>query len=154
MAKIASKVTGDGFVRFEFADGEIMQCNLEDIRSEDIIGRLALHGISQKVGDSYAGAESITEARLMAQGVWNNLTSGMWAVKATRGGKIVEALHRATGKPFDVCLEKFAGMDEAAKKALRKHPDIKRAIADIEAENAAKMAEAAGESGESLNDLF
>lgn len=154
MAKIASKVTGDGFVRFEFADGEFLQCPLDDIKSNDIIGRLALHGISQKVGDSYAGAESISEARLMAESVWRNLTGGLWAVKAAKGGKIVEALHRATGKPFDVCLEKYTLMTEDAKKGLRKHPDIKRALAEIEAERAAKLADAAGDGGTDLNDMF
>ena len=152
MAKIASKVMGEGFVRFEFADGEILQCNADEIRG-DIVTRLMLHGISQKVGDSYAGAESITEARLMAQGVWNNLTSGVWALKAVRGGKIVEALHRITGKPFDECLEKWAGMDEAGQKALRKHPDIKRVMAEMEAERARALAEGA-EGGTDLSDLF
>lgn len=154
MAKVANKVTGDGFVRFEFVDGEFLNCPLEDIKSQDVIGRLALHGISQKVGDAYAGAESITEARILAQGVWNNLVSGLWAVKATKGGKIVEALHRVTGKPFDVCLEKWTGMDDAGQKALRKHPDIKRVLAEMEVERAAALAEAAGDTGNDLNDLF
>lgn len=153
MAKIASKIVGDGFVRFEFADGEFLQCTLDKIVSADVMGRLALHGISQKVGDSYAGAESVKEARLLAEGVWRNLVSGLWVVKATRGGKIVEALHRVTGQPIDVCLDKFAGMDEAAKKNLRKHPAIKKALAEIEAERAAAVAEAAANSGEDVPDL-
>ena len=154
MAKIASKVMGDGFVRFEFADGEILQCDAEKIRG-DIVTRLVLHGISQKVGDAYAGAESVKEARLMAQAVWNNLVAGLWAVKATRGGKIVEALHRATKQPLEVCLEKWAGMDETKQKALRKHPDIKRALADMEAERAAALAEAStDEDAPDLGDMF
>lgn len=153
MAKIASKVVGDGFVRFEFADGEFLQCTLDKIASADVMARLALHGISQKVGDAYAGAESIKEARMLAEGVWRNLVSGLWAVKATRGGKIVEALHRITGKPIEICLEKFSGMGEDAKKSLRKHPDIKKALAEIEAERAAAIAEAAANSGEEVTDL-
>lgn len=153
MAKIATKVMGEGFVRFEFADGQFLQCDADAVRG-DIVTRLMLHGISQKVGDSYAGAESVTEARMMAEAVWRNLTSGLWAVKATRGGKIVEALHRVTGKAIEVCLEKWAGMDEAAQKALRKHPDIKRALADMEAERAAALAEAAGDDGDDLTALF
>lgn len=155
MAKIASKVMGEGFVRFEFADGEFLQCDAKDI-SGDIITRLVLHGVSQKVGDSYAGAESIGEARLVAQAVWNNLKTGIWAAKAARGGKIVEALHRATGQPLDVCLEKWADLPEGKQKALRKHPDIKRALADIEAERAAALAEAAVPSDDTpdLSGLF
>lgn len=142
MAKIASKVMGEGFVRFEFADGQFLQCDAKEIAG-DIMTRLVLHGISQKVGDSYAGAESIGEARLMAQAVWNNLKAGIWAAKATRGGKIVEALHRATGQPLEACLAKWTVMEESKQKALRKHPDIKRALAEIEAERAAALAEAA-----------
>ena len=154
MAKIASKILGDGFVRFEFADGEFLQCALDDITASDIRDKLALHGISQKVGDSYAGAESIQEARMAAESVWRNLTNGLWAVKAAKGGKIVEALHRATGKPFETCLEKFLLMTEEAKKGLRKHPDIKRALAEIEAERAAAMADAAGDDGADLLEMF
>jgi len=153
MAKIASKVMGDGFVRFEFADGEVLQCDADKIRG-DIVTRLMLHGISQKVGDAYAGAESITEARLMAESVWRNLTSGLWAVKATRGGKIVEALHRVTGRSIEECLEKWAAMDDAKQKALRKHADIKRVLAEMEAERAAALAEAAGDDGDDLGALF
>lgn len=153
MAKIASKVMGDGFVRFEFADGQYLQCDMNDLTSNDIIGRLALHGISQKVGDSYAGAEGITEARLMAEGVWKNLKAGVWALKAVRGGKIVEALHRITGKAFDECLEKWASLGDDAQKALKKHPDIKRVMAEMEAERAKALSENA-EGGTDLNDLF
>ena len=152
MAKIASKVMGDGFVRFEFVDGEFLQCDAKEI-SGDIMTRLVLHGISQKVGDSYAGAESITEARMMAEGVWRNLVSGVWALKALRGGKIVEALHRITGQDFEACLEKWSGMDEVAQKALRKHPDIKRVMAEMEAERARALAENAEEATD-LADLF
>ncbi len=154
MARLASKVKGDGFVRFEFADGECIQCNLDDLKSADIISELALHGISQKVGDAYAGAESITEARGLAQAVWNNLVNGLFNVKTARGGKIVEALHRVTGQPLNICLEKWQGMDDAAKKGLKAHAAIKGAIAEIDAEKAQRLAEAAGDSGTDLGGLF
>jgi len=134
MAKVASKVKGDGFVRFEFADGEYLQCDIEDLASADIIGELALHGISQKVGDSYAGAASVQEARAAAVAVWGNLKAGLFNVKVQRGGKIVEALHRITGKGFDECLAKWNGMGDDAQKALRKHPDVKRVIAEMDVE--------------------
>ena len=153
MAKIASKITGDGFVRFEFIDGEVVQCDVASLPDE-IIHRLALHGLSQKVGDSYAGAASVTEARIMADTVYKNLVAGMWATKATRGVKIIEAIHRAMGIPLDVALEKWSLMDDGKKKAVRAHPDIKKALAEIEAERAAKLAAVATDTGENLNDLF
>ena len=153
MAKIASKVVGESFVRFEFADGDYMQCDISKL-SQDMLVKLALHGISQKVGDSYASAESVKEAKINAKAVWDNLSAGVWAVRAVKGGKIVEALSRATGQPYDVCLEKYASMTDEQKKDLRKHKDIKLALAEIEAERAAALAESAGDDDESLTALF
>lgn len=140
--KIAKKVLTDDGVRFEFSDGEIINCPLAAL-PDNMMWKLAQHGLSQKVGDSYAGADSITEARVMASGVYQNLLGAMWAVKVGRGGKIIEALHRALGMPLEVCLEKWTAMDDAKQKTVRAHPDIKRALADIEAERAEKLAEAA-----------
>lgn len=153
MAKIAKKVVGDTYVRFEFANGEFTQCDVSKL-SSDIIHRLALHGLSQKVGDSYASAESVTDAQRNAEEVWRNLSNGIWATKATRGGKIVEALSRATGKPIDECLEAYAAMDDDARKALRVHPSIKAALASIEAERAAALAKAVPDDATDLNALF
>lgn len=152
MSKIAKKVIGDTFVRFEFADGEYIQCDVRDLPN-DIKDQLVLHGLSQKGGDSYAGAESVKEARVSCQTVVDNLKAGIWATKASKGGKIVEALSRATQRPFDECLEKWHGMDEAAQKELRKHPAIKKALAEIEAERAASLAAAAADAP-ALDGLF
>lgn len=142
MASICKKSVTDDTVVFSFADGETITASLSGF-SDDILTRLALHGLSQKMGDSYAGAESVIEARTLAQSVLDNLRNGLWAVKATRGGKIVEAIVRATGQNFETVLTKWAGMDDKEKAAIRKHPDVKKALAEIEAERAAKLAEAA-----------
>lgn len=141
MAKIASKTVGENDVRFAFVDGEALTCDLDSL-PDHIVKRLALHGLSQKVGDSYASAESVHEAQVAARGVWDNLRGGVWAVKASRGGKMVEALARATGKPVDECLAAYQAMDKNAVAALRKHPDIKRALAEIDLERAKAQASA------------
>lgn len=152
--KIAKKIVGDDFVKFEFANGEILVCSLDDL-SEETVRKLAVHGLSQKEGDSYAGAESIAEAVSSAKTVWNNLVNDLWTVKVSRGGRMVEALVRATGKTFEECLEKYTDMDEAAQKDLKKHPAIVQALADIEVERAAVLVKAAeGTDVKSLDDIF
>lgn len=153
MAKIASKKMLDDSVRFEFINGEMLDCALVDIPQE-IVHKLALHGLSQKVGDSYAGAESVETAKANATAVWNNLTSGLWAAKVSRGSKLAEALHRITGQPLDVCIAKVAQLSDDQKKQLNKRSDVKKVYADMAAEAAEKQAAMAGDDEQSLTDLF
>lgn len=142
MAKIATKTTGTDGVVFTFTGGHVLSVSLSALKDETI-ERLAVHGLSQKIGDSYSGAESIETAVAAAEGVWSNLKAGKWAVKASRGGVLVDALMRVTGKTFEECLAKVQGMDEKAKKALKRHPDIMAALADIQKEAAVAAKEAA-----------
>ena len=151
--KIANKSVTETAVVFDFADGTTVECDISQV-NEAILYRLALHGLSQKVGDSYSGAESVAEAIGAARSVWSNLTEGQWAVRAARGGKIVEALARVTGKDYDECLEVYAGMTDAEKKDLRKHPQIKQAMAEIELERAQAAASQPVEGGADLGKLF
>lgn len=151
--KIAKKTVADTFVSFAFANGHVLTCDVDDL-NDDITARLALHGMSQKIGDSYASSESVDAAIAAATEVWENLKKGIWATRAT-GGKLAAALSRATGKPIEDCIGKLATMDDKAKAGLRKHPDIKRALAEIELEAAEKAAKAAtdADTGE-LTGLF
>ncbi len=153
MGRIAKKTVSDTGVHFGFVDGEELHIGLGDL-SDEIIHKLAIHGLSQKVGDSYAGAESIEEARGLASAVIKNLKAGLWGAKVQRGGKIIEALSRATGQDFETCLAKWQGMDKDEQAALRKHPQVKKALAEIEAERAAKLAETAEEAEDDLASLL
>ena len=150
MAKIATKYVdvATGTVTFQFMDGTSFVYNLNDLSGE-MVHRAALHGLSQKGGDSYASADSIEEAKANVREVWANLLNGNWTVRST--GKLAEALHRATGLPMDEVLEKLAGKTDAEKKDLRKHPAVKKALAEIDMERAAAAAKAAEDTEESLN---
>lgn len=152
MGKVTKKVSDTGVI-FSFASGDVLTCDVADIDT-DIMERLAIHGISQKVGDSYAGIPDVVESYNTAKAVWNNLLNGLWAVKASRGGRLVDALHRVTGKPLELCQEKVSGMDDDTKKLLLKRADIKKALADMAAEAAERAADVAGDSDDDLNDLF
>lgn len=152
MAKIATKKVIEDAVVFAFEDGEKFTCSIAAL-DKAIVLKLALHGISQKVGDSYASADSIEAGRQAAELTWKNLTAGVWA--SARGGLLVDALQRATGKTYEECMDKVAGMDDEEKKALRKHPAIKSALADIAQEKAqAAAAFATGEDSPDLTELF
>jgi len=153
MAKIANKVKTENGVNFAFIDGETVEVVFSEL-SEDIIHNLAIHGLSQKLGDSYASAESVAEARASLIGVWNNLKAGEWNAKVSRGGKIVEALSRVADVKYEDAQAKFTAMSEEDKKELRKHPKIKLALAEIEMERQTKLAEADSSGGKDLNELF
>ena len=136
MAKIANKSVSETGVTIDFIDGgKALNCPLKAL-PKSIIHQLALHGLSQKVGDSYSGAESVEEARVLAEGVFENLKAGSWAVRASRGGKFVEALVRATDKEYGECLTAWNAMSKEEQKTLKAHPAIKKAIAEIDLERA------------------
>lgn len=137
MARICKKTAHAEGVTFAFANGEI-----EDVLigrfSEEIIGRLAIHGLSQKLGDSYAGVETVEEAVVNVKTLITQLSDGAWAVKVSTGGRLAEALARASGKALAECIEILAGKTKEEKATLRKHPAVAAALAQLELEAAEK----------------
>jgi hypothetical protein len=141
-------------IDFTFAHGEVITVNLADL-PENIVTNLVLHGISQKVGDSYAGCKTPEEAHEKAATLVERLNAGDWkTVRASGGGAkrssmLLEAMVAATGKDEDECRAVLDGMDEDQQKALKDHPAIKAQMASIrakrQAEKAAKLAEEAGD---------
>ena len=63
-------------VSFAF-ESETMEFKLADL-SNEMVARLALHGLSQKLGDSYADSTKVTDPQTAACSVWNNLLEGNW----------------------------------------------------------------------------
>jgi hypothetical protein len=162
MAKIAKKsVVCDGVtgqVVFDWADGQKEGYGLNDL-SEEMVVRLAIHGLAQKLGDSYAGAKSVKEAQDNVAYLFAALASGDWTIKGERtstGGIWAEALAAVTGQPIEACAAKLAEMDEAQLKVIKANPQMKAAKAKIDLERAEKKAKLAeGETeGLDLSDLF
>lgn len=156
--KIASKVISgltetirdlgiiDQMVTFKWADESSNTIKLSDL-SDEVIAHAAAHGLSQKLGDSYSGAKSVTEAQIAFQEVLDALLAGDWNRKggASTGGIWVEALARASGETLADTLESWQAMDDATRKAVQKHPEVKVAKAQIELERAqAKVTETDG----------
>ena len=143
MAKKASKTLTDNGVSIAFESGEVVAVELDQL-SPDIVTKLARHGLSQKLGDSYAGAE-LNEAHELAQSVVDRLIANEWTQAREGGGvsrvsMLVEALAAATGKTSDEALEVVKGMSEDQKKELKKHPAIAKEMATIAAERAVAKA--------------
>src|SRR3990172_663049 len=131
----------NGSVTFAFADaGEDITVSLSKV-PEANQNRLALHGLSQKCGDSYAGAESVAEARESVLGVQEMLYSGEWSTRAPgepRTAVLAEALSRAQGITIEEAKKGLEAIDAADKllpetdknkgavrKALNAHPAIR-----------------------------
>ena len=78
--------------------------------SEEMLNRLIVHGLAQKLGDSYAGRddhEDCTEA------VWSNLMAGNWG--AERGSSLEDKLEAAEHR-----VTEYDNMTDAEKRAVAK----------------------------------
>lgn len=147
MAKIANKVKGTSIVTFSFSDGQTVVADLTTF-PEEIVMQLAVHGMSQKGGDSYASANdnglTIADCADGVRDIIGNLASGVWSAAGGSGSSInAEAMSRITGESLEACAEVIAAMDEDEVKALLKRADMKAMVARIKAERAEVRADAA-----------
>jgi len=142
-------------IDFEFYDGATLAAEL-DALPEDILTRLALHGLSQKVGDSYAG-EDAANCQTIAEKTLEALVKGEWSTRSGGGGpkisQLAEALARATGQEVAACVATIAEMDDDTKKSIKAHPQIKALIATIKLEKATADAEKAAASANDESDM-
>lgn len=133
-------------VSFTFSNGTLIEALLSDM-SPDMVTNLALHGLSQKIGDSYAGTKDVEDSIAFASAMLKRLQEGEWKVAREGGGgaqrtsMIVEALAAATGKTRDEALEVVATLDKDKVAALKKHPLVAAELAKIAAARAAAKAE-------------
>lgn len=142
--KFASKEydLDSGIFEVKFGNGERLEISLDEL-NPDTQRRSALHGIAQKVGDSYAGAKGdYAKAVEAARGVMEQLRRNEWQAARGEGeakpriGELAEAI--ALVKAID--LVRATGAVEKAtdekRKEWRAHPKVKAAIADIRARKA------------------
>ncbi len=157
--KLASKKADatNGTVTFAIADeGQPIVAALTAL-PQAIVNQLALHGLSQKCGDSYAGAETPAEARAAVSAVLADLTAGNWNA-ARAGGAVkvlvvVEALARVSGESVEDAQSVYGDLSDEDKEKLRKHPGVKAAMAAINAERAAARAQALASKAEGSEKL-
>lgn len=111
---------------FSFASGDVLEASLNEV--EPLVRRLALHGLEQKLRDSYAGCEP-GEAFSYALATWERLKEGEWSKRKESAPKegsfdllvrAVEAAIKNAGKPVPADLRmRIEAMDRSARAKLR-----------------------------------
>lgn len=138
-----------GEVRFEFANGNVLSIALSAVPPA-IANHALAHGLLQKIGDSYAGAESVEDAFEAASETLDTIKGGEWkAARAGMGagsGDLIKALSAATGKTEEACKAVIAAANDDLKKAIRKQPAVASELAKLQA--AKLLAKAARQSAE------
>lgn len=159
--RIANKNTdaASGTVTFEWAnDAPAFTADCSKL-PKDIQKQLMLHGLSQKLGDTYAGAESIDDAITSVTAAYEQLLAGEF--KAVRSGSgavrttlLAEAIASLQKQPIEAVQETIKGLDEEQVKGLRAHPGIKAEMSKIKAKRDAEKAKAEGGDAPDLSKLF
>lgn len=137
-------------VTFDFPDDSQIVAEFGKL-PEEVQIRLGVHGLAQKLGDSFSGAgkeeNPLGYAKRRVSEVLAQLTAGDWRVTGeggTRASLLARALSRVHGSDVEDCINVIDGMDDEAKKKLRKDPRIVQATADIKLEDAQAAKERAG----------
>ena len=143
-----------GIVEFQFGNGKTLEIDSGAI-PEETKKQLMLHGISQKVGDSFAGVKgNYAEGVQNAQDTIDQLLAGVW--KSDREGdakprlaELAEAIARIKSVDLEKATKAVEAADEKMRKEWRSNLQVKSMIATLRAEKAAKaLAEAVEKSPE------
>lgn len=137
---------------FTLGNGSQIVAGLDEVPAE-MIERLALHGLSQKIGDAaanYSKERDFLGAFGGMSQVWDNLRAGVWANRAGGGtSDLVAAIAKIKGVSLE---EAQAAVDKATEEqvaGLKKHPAVKAEIAKI----IAARAKEASKTAPSLDEL-
>lgn len=142
----------DQSVSLTFEDGQAAIHALNELKPETVV-QLALHGLSQKLGDSYAGAKD--KALELSAAVWKNLIAGDWTVRGEGGVRVTQLARalvmklKAEGQEITEAdaAEKLKDIDDDSKKAIT--AALASELAQIKAADAAIAASKAQEKADS-----
>lgn len=155
-AKVATKKVDleSQSLTIEFVDGaEEIIVGLRDL-PENILPALALHGLSQKMGDSYSGEPEPREARAKATEVLERLMAGEWSARRERGpgstSLTIEAIAALRGLTTDQVKAVWETLDDEQKKGIRANDGVKAEMARIKAARLAEKAKDTGDEGDVL----
>lgn len=152
--------SAEGIGTFSFSNGTILNFDINEL-SETQKFNLMMHGLMQKIGDSYAscGGEH-TLAIAAAQKTWDNLLSDQWTASRAsagegkpRSGELAQALANVKKLDLAAVSSVVEKATDEQRKAWRKHPAIAAEIARIRAAKAAERAAKAQEEATSELDL-
>lgn len=139
-----------GLVVFTFGNDKSVEIDSNRI-PEETRKQLMLHGISQKAGDSYAGAKgNYAEAISAVESIRDQLYAGVW--KAAREddarprlAELAEAIARIKSVALEAATAAVEKATDDQRKTWRSNAKVKAVIAQMRAEKAAKALEEAGE---------
>lgn len=135
-----------GVVTFTFGNGTVLECDSNKLSAELKLDLLC-HGISQKVGDSYAGVkQNYGQGIANAKEVIDALYAGEWGPGreggAPRLAELAEAISRIRGTDLEKTKAAVEKATDEERKAWRSNGKVKLAIAQIRAEKQQKAVEA------------
>jgi hypothetical protein len=141
-----------------FIDGTDLRAEWDSFNDETKY-RLGVHGLSQKVGDSYAGAKDVEEAKMLAKDTIEVLQKGGWGTRVSDGlGRVTllaEALSRLTKVPVNEVRATLDTLDEDTVKSIRLDEQVKLMVSKIKTERLeAKAEKASAEGGLDIAGLF
>ena len=138
-----------GVIRFTFEGQEDVTIDVNALSDEVKFNRL-VHGVSQTVGDSYAGvkgeADPAAAARAYAAETVKQLLAGILRASSGGGPRVTDlatVFAALNGVTVDEAVEFIGGLDEKQEKELRNKPKIKAQLLALTAKRAAEKAAAA-----------
>ena len=132
--RICKKTSVGDAIQFAFSNGKTLVADFHMI-PEAIQIQLAMHGMSQKIGDSYASATTVQQAIENATETYNNLVNGEWSTKREGGQSVtIEAVSRHLGITVENAQAAWAKFTPEQQKAVAAHPDVKELVATIKLE--------------------
>jgi hypothetical protein len=156
-AKVATKRTVEKNgapvgIAFDFQNGDNLEILIDNL-PEHLIPHLVVHGLGQKIGDSYAGVKGDVNAAIQnAQAVIDQLLAGEWNAKRQgSGGIIIDVLLRMNPDFQDdrTAAQAWLNEREAEKEGftaqLKKHPQFRLLKAEIEQERLQQIADGSPE---------
>lgn len=141
-----------GAVRCVLGNGVAVQVHLDDL-SEEMVKRLALHGLSQKLGDaasSFSKEDNFHGAFSAIQTTADNLLAGVWASRSGGTSDLAQAIAELQDVDLEDAEAAVAKMDEETLKVFKSHPEIKLKIAEIQK----RRLEAQVDKAPNLADMF
>lgn len=149
--KFSDKSIENGTLTIVLGNGKSFSISKDEVDAS-IHDDVFMHGLSQKIGDSYASAKGdYAFAEENIQRVIDQMKNGEWrAARASGGGEskpriteLAEAIAQLKGVPVDAAVAALATKSEDEKKAIRNNAKIKLIIQQIRTAKAAKAAEKA-----------
>lgn len=132
--------TGAPLVVFYFSNGQMRKFECP----ENLITKAAAHGLSQKIGDAFAGVDSVDDCVLAFDEMTERLGKGEWnaerEVASGAGGASVlaRAIAELTGKDIESVRAKLKTLSPKAKTQMRSNPQLRPIIERMESEKTRK----------------